>query len=79
MGLYLGIEPTTHPQLLWLAHLALCPPLPAGWLECERHGVTDAYYWQPACGWTQWEHPHVSFLAGVARRLIEASEAAEQA
>jgi hypothetical protein len=72
-ALYLGIEPTTHPHLLWLAHLALSLPLPPGWLVCERPDVCDRYFWQPACGWTQWEAPQLSFLAGVVMRLLDDS------
>ena len=72
-ALYLGIEPTTHPHLLWLAHLALSLPLPPGWLVCERPDVCDRYFWQPACGWTQWEAPQLSFLSGVVMRLLDDS------
>ena len=30
------------------------------------------YYWNTITGSTQWEHPEVSFLTGVAARLVEA-------
>lgn len=69
MAMYLNIEPTTHPQLLWLAHAALTPELPAGWASATTDDG-DTFYWHPACGLAQWEHPHVSFLSGVTVRLL---------
>jgi len=75
MSLQLGVDPATHPNLLWLAHAALTPELPPGWICCPlpssaRAGGAEAYFWQPACGLTQWEHPYISFLSGVAQRLL---------
>ena len=86
MSLYLGVDPAKHPHLLWLAQAALTPQLPAGWLCCtsSRSKAADvsgvaatsgsepaqSYYWHAACGLVQWEHPHVAFLGGVARRLV---------
>ena len=76
MALYLGIDPERHPHLIWLAHIALTPELPPGWAEVPlatgRPDSTgwEAYYFHAALGLSQWEHPHVSFLAGVARRLV---------
>jgi hypothetical protein len=35
--------------------------------------VCDRYFWQPACGWTQWEATQLIFLAGVAMRLLDDS------
>jgi hypothetical protein len=67
---------------MWLAECALTPPLPVGWLRSAVSGATGGvlggeggtsdYYWHTASGLSQWEHPHVAYLAGVARRLIEA-------
>ena len=70
MAIYLGIEPTTHPQLMWLAHAALSPEsLPAGWAAAtDQFGET--YYWNKAMGLCQWDHPQVAFLCGVAAKLI---------
>jgi hypothetical protein len=72
MALFLGIEPTTHPHLMWLAHAALAPEvLLAGWaVATDEHG--EAYYWSRSCGFVQWEHPTVAFLHGVAARLVGA-------
>ena len=71
MALYLGIDPCTHAHLLWMAHVALTPPMPPGWVRCEGREDFEPYYVHPAAGYAQWEHPHVSFLAGLARRLVE--------
>jgi hypothetical protein len=32
---YLGMDPEQDEDLLWIAHLALTAPLPAGWTEHE--------------------------------------------
>jgi hypothetical protein len=37
-----------------------------------RHGDGSEFYWHTVVGLTQWEHPEVSFLTGVAARLVEA-------
>ena len=75
MAKYLGIEPCTHPHLLWLAHAALAPePLPMGW-AASADEMGEAYYWHRAHGIVQWEHPTVAFLCGVAARLIHGSVA----
>jgi hypothetical protein len=37
-----------------------------------RHGDGSELYWHTVVGLTQWEHPEVSFLTGVAARLVEA-------
>ena len=69
MATYLNLEPATHPHLLWLAHAALTPEMPAGWATATTD-IGETYYWHAACGLAQWEHPHISFLSGVASRLI---------
>ena len=59
---------------MWLADIALEPELPVGWLRCGQADGT-AFYWNTVCGATQWEHPHVSFLTGVATRLVRERKA----
>ena len=66
---------------MWLAESALQPPLPLGWMRSSVAGAHGGlisgeggnaeYYWNAASGHTQWEHPHVSFLTGVAKKLIQ--------
>ena len=71
MALFLGIEPTTHPHLLWIAHAALvAEDLPPGWASAKDE-AGEPYYWNHACGLTQWDHPTVAFLYGVAARLLK--------
>ena len=70
MAQYLGVEPTAHPQLLWLAHAALTPEMPLGWASAKSD-EGDTYYFHAGWGLSQWEHPHVSFLSGVAARLVK--------
>jgi len=73
----MGINPAQSPELMWLVECAQTPTTPVGWLRCSAVGaiggeVGQDYYWNMATGITQWEHPHVAFLCGVAKRLIEA-------
>ena len=76
-GHALGLDASRHPELMWLAEAALTPELPMGWLRCSIAGAVGgesglAYYWNAVSGLTQWEHPHVSLLTGVSRRLVQA-------
>ena len=77
-GHALGIDASQHPELMWMAECALTPQMPVGWLRGTVSGMllggdsgTADFYWNTVCGLMQWEHPHVSYLAGVAERLVE--------
>mgnify|MGYP000973805524 CR=1 FL=1 len=76
-GFALGLDAATEPELMWLCDCALAPRLPLGWIASSasgsmRHGDGSEFYWHTVVGLTQWEHPEVSFLTGVAARLVEA-------
>lgn len=67
-------HPLSDPAVAVDAMLA--PTLPVGWL---RRSLSDGqeFYWNALSGMTQWEHPHTSFLTGVADRLKSAIKAYE--
>ena len=46
----------------------LAPELPVGWMRRSTAEGTE-YYWSVLLGATQWEHPMISMLTGVARAL----------
>ena len=75
-GHALGLDAAKHPELMWLAEAALTPEMPIGWLHTSIAGAVGGesgvvYYWSTVSGLAQWEHPHVSLLSGVCRRLIK--------
>ena len=77
LGQYLGLEASLHPTLMWLVDCALALKLPLGWQRVELvHAQSGEcareYYCNAAFGLAQWEHPQLSFLTGVARRLRRA-------
>jgi hypothetical protein len=81
LGQYLGLEASLHPTLMWLVDCALALKLPLGWQRIELvHAQSGSqsgsqsgeYYCNSAFGLAQWEHPQLSFLTGVARRLRRA-------
>ena len=75
-GYALGVDASKNPELMWLTDCALTPTMPIGWLTCSQLGSEIAseshYHWSAVCGLLQWEHPEVSYLCGVAARLVEA-------
>ena len=75
-GFALGLDPSQHRDLMWLADVALAPEVPVGWIPCTALGAEDeaTFYWSVASGLTQWEHPEVSFISGVATRLVSARQ-----
>ena len=79
LGQYLGLEASVHPTLMWLVDCALTLALPLGWqrvelLHAQGGECAREYYCNSAFGLAQWEHPQLSFLTGVARRLRRAVE-----
>jgi hypothetical protein len=70
---YLGIDPQSHKELLWVAQEALVSPLPHGWKEC----VGDAgavFFVQRDTNLVQWEHPLDGYYKSLARKLIHDKE-----
>jgi hypothetical protein len=41
----------------------------AGASKHDAHSAADDYFWNAAGHVAQWEHPHVSLVSGVSRRL----------
>ena len=72
LAMYLGIDPQLYPELLWLADAAMTPDMPVGWLRCcdAADGISE-YYWNATLGVAQWEHPQLSYISGVATRLVQ--------
>ena len=68
---YLGIDPQLYPELLWLADAAMTPDMPVGWLRCDAADGISEYYWNATLGVAQWEHPQLSYISGVATRLVQ--------
>ena len=69
---YLGISLRTHPELLWLASAALASALPLGWdAGAPPGGSGPPFYYNPALGCAQWEHPAHCHWRGVAMFLLE--------
>ena len=58
-------------RLAWLVDVAFAAEPPAGWVRVE-HSDGRIYYSNAVCGLAQWEHPMVSYLTGVALKLVEA-------
>ena len=55
-ALYLGIDPATEPQLMWIAEHCRVAPLPANWVEYFT-GEGDSYFYNAGCNTTVWHHP----------------------
>ena len=75
MAQYLGLSPTTEGRWVWIAHLAMCLDVPAGW---ERHQVSNeardgSFYFNALLGLSQWEPPQWSYCRGVLQALRDAT------
>ena len=53
---YLGINPETQPQYVWIAEESMLAPLPKGWV-CEADENGTPFYHNSADKRSQWEHP----------------------
>jgi hypothetical protein len=53
---YLGMDPVGRPDLLWIAHLALTAPLPAGWSE-HFDADGNVFFYCQSSGQSTYEHP----------------------
>ncbi|XP_036938904.1 centrosomal protein of 164 kDa-like isoform X1 [Acanthopagrus latus] len=52
----IGIDPTSEPELLWLAREGIVAPLPPEWKPCQD--VTgEIYYFNFSSGQSTWDHP----------------------
>ena len=70
-AVYLGIPLRRHPELLWIASALYAAQLPLGWFEA-RTAEGTVYYYCPALGCAQWEHPAHCHLRGVAQFFMGA-------
>eukprot|EP00992_Anisonema_acinus_P008911 TRINITY_DN5096_c0_g1_i1.p1 TRINITY_DN5096_c0_g1~~TRINITY_DN5096_c0_g1_i1.p1 ORF type:complete len:425 (+),score=53.24 TRINITY_DN5096_c0_g1_i1:61-1335(+) len=53
---WLGLDPDTEPELLWLAREALTAPLPPYWRPCNTQDG-EVYYFNFSTGESLWDHP----------------------
>ena len=72
-GVYLGLDPQTDGDLLWIAEEAIAAPLPAGW-HCDMTGAEHEYphtmyYWNDTEPGTQWHHPLDQFYRAMIARM----------
>ena len=73
MGSYLGVHALDEPHNMWVAHLALCLPLPAAWATHVELSSGRSYYHNALLGLTQWELPQWSYCRGLLAALRSAS------
>ncbi|KAJ3185512.1 hypothetical protein HDU87_000135 [Geranomyces variabilis] len=53
---FLGIDPDTEPDLLWIARQSLKAPLPPNWKPCQT-ADGKIYYFNFTTGESIWDHP----------------------
>lgn len=53
---FLGVDPATEPQLLWLGRAGLKEPMPKEWKPCKTD-TGDVYYFNFETGESIWDHP----------------------
>ena len=73
MGSYLGVHALDEPHNMWVAHLALCLPVPAAWATHVELSSGRSYYHNSLLGLTQWELPQWSYCRGLLAALRSAS------
>ncbi len=61
---WLGLDPATDSDLLWIAREGLKAPLPDEWKPC-RSPLGDLYYFNFTSGRSAWEHPSDSYYKWV--------------
>ncbi|XP_039987698.1 centrosomal protein of 164 kDa-like [Xiphias gladius] len=74
----IGIDPSSEPELLWLAREGIVAPLPPEWKPCQD--VTgDIYYFNFSSGQSTWDHPcdeHYRLLVAQERERTQLTAAA---
>jgi len=63
--IWLGMDPETEGDLMWIAEEALRTPLPAHWEICHTEGQDDIFYFNTATGESSWDHPCDSYFRDV--------------
>eukprot|EP00796_Vickermania_ingenoplastis_P011105 gene11105-7731_t len=53
---FIGIDPATEPELMWIALEGLRTPLPPEWRACQT-GDDEVYYFNFRTGENLWDHP----------------------
>lgn len=53
---WLGMDPETEDELLWIAREGIKAPLPADWKPCKSTSG-DVYYFNFSTGESRWDHP----------------------
>ncbi|CAM37938.2 conserved hypothetical protein [Leishmania braziliensis MHOM/BR/75/M2904] len=53
---YIGIDPATEPELMWIAKEGLRAALPDGWRACQTDD-NEVYYFNFRSGESLWDHP----------------------
>merc|ERR1719491_773492 len=53
---FLGIDPKTEPELMWIAKEGVVAPVPPPWKACTENG-DDVFYFNFETGDSVWDHP----------------------
>ena len=74
----MGIDVFEHPDLAFLAEMALCLEAPLGW-ECVELSVAKGapavdgrFYKNGLLRQHQWQHPQITYLIALARAFVAA-------
>ena len=55
--MFIGMDPDTDEDLLYIARQALKSPLPDPWKPCRRKGMEELFYVNLETGETVFDHP----------------------
>lgn len=67
---YLGIDPETQPEYVWIAKKSMLAPVPADWEQVvDDNGVP--FYHNTISGESQWEHPDDEHYRQMFQKLLQ--------
>ncbi len=67
---YLGIDPVTQSEYVWIAKKSMLAPVPEGWEQViDDNGVP--FYHNVGTGESQWEHPDDEHYRRMFKKLLE--------
>jgi hypothetical protein len=80
---FLGIDPSSEPDLLWIAAAGLAAPLPPQWQLCHSPETAEPFYFHAGSSVSLWEHPcdeHARCILKVerSRRAAASADASER-
>eukprot|EP00927_Polykrikos_kofoidii_P043124 TRINITY_DN37192_c0_g1_i1.p1 TRINITY_DN37192_c0_g1~~TRINITY_DN37192_c0_g1_i1.p1 ORF type:complete len:739 (-),score=82.46 TRINITY_DN37192_c0_g1_i1:155-2284(-) len=53
---FLGIDPETESDLMWIAREGVSAPVPPPWKACQNE-ESELFYWNPETQQSLWDHP----------------------